>query len=85
MSPRTRRYLRRLAVKGVKTFAQTLAGILTAAGTGLLDTDWTGALSAAGMAGVIAVLMNVGDTEPAEPLSGQSSGGRQSAGSSSNG
>lgn len=65
MSSRTKTYLRRLAVKGVKTFAQTLAGVLTAAGTGLIDTDWTGALSASGMAGVIAVLMNVGGGESA--------------------
>ncbi len=66
MNPRTRRYLRRLAVKGVRTFAQTLAGVLTAAGTGLLDTDWIGALSASGMAGVVAVLMNIGDTTNSE-------------------
>lgn len=64
MAPSTKRYLRRLAVKGVKTFAQTLAGVLTAAGTGLLDTDWAGALSASGMAAVVAVLMNIGNGEP---------------------
>lgn len=64
MNTRTRRYLRRLVVKGVKTFAQTLAGVLTANGTGLLDTDWIGALSASGMAGLVAILMNIGDSEP---------------------
>jgi hypothetical protein len=73
MRARTKRYLRRLAVRGVKTFAQTLAGVLTAAGTGLIDTDWTGALSASGMAGLIAVLMNVGDSGP--DGSGQDQGG----------
>lgn len=67
MNPKTRRYLRRLAVKGVKTFAQTLAGVLTAAGTGLIDTDWIGALSASGMAGVIAALMNVGESGDLKP------------------
>lgn len=64
MSRQTRRYLRRLALKGVKTFAQTLAGVLTASGAGLLDADWIGAVSASGMAGLVAVLMNVGDPEP---------------------
>lgn len=70
MNPRARRYVRRLAVKGVRTFAQTLAGVLTAAGTGLLDTDWIGALSASGMAGLVAVLMNIGDAEEASPPPG---------------
>lgn len=58
------RALRRAAIKGARTFAQTLAGVLTAAGTGLIETDWIGALSASGMAGVIAVLMNLSESDP---------------------
>lgn len=55
-----KKYTKRVAKKAVKTFAQTLGAVLTADGTGLIDTDWTGALSAAGMAALLAVLMNIG-------------------------
>lgn len=44
----------------VKTFAQTLAGVLAGSGAGIIDADWPGALSVAGMAAVLAFLMNVG-------------------------
>jgi hypothetical protein len=44
----------------VKTFAQTLAGVLAGSGAGLIDADWTGSLSVAGMAAVLSFLMNVG-------------------------
>lgn len=54
---------RRAVIKGARTFAQTLAAVLTAAGTGLIETDWIGAVSAAGMAGVIAVLMNLSESD----------------------
>lgn len=47
--------------KPVRTFAQTLAGMLAASGTGIIDADWIGALSVSGMAGLIAFLMDVGD------------------------
>lgn len=60
-------YLKRLARKGIRTFAQTLGGVLTAAGTGLIDTDWVGALSASGMAAIIAVLMNIGEVREEPP------------------
>lgn len=46
--------------RGVRTTAQTAAGMLVASGTGLIDADWIGVASASGMAGLIAVLMNVG-------------------------
>lgn len=48
----------------VKTFAQTLAGVLAGSGAGLIDADWVGALSVAGMAGVLSFLMNVGGDDP---------------------
>lgn len=44
----------------VKTFAQTLAGVLAGSGAGLIDADWIGSLSVAGMAAVLSFLMNVG-------------------------
>lgn len=46
--------------RAVKTFAQTAVGILTAQTIGLFDADWTGVLSAAGMATVISVLTSIG-------------------------
>lgn len=48
------------AVRAVKTFAQTLGAMLTAAGTGLLDTDWLTSLSVAGMAALLSLLTTVG-------------------------
>lgn len=47
----------------VKTFAQTLAGVLAGSGAGLIDADWVGAVSVAGMAAVLSFLMNVGSGE----------------------
>lgn len=44
----------------VKTFAQTLAGVLAGSGAGLIEADWAGALSVAGMAALLSFLMNVG-------------------------
>lgn len=57
-----RKYVRRVGVKAVRTFAQTAGAMLTAAGTGLLDTDWVTMLSVSGMAALLSVLMNVGDS-----------------------
>ena len=39
-----------------RTFAQTLAALLGADGLGLLDVDWTSALSVSGMAGLLSAL-----------------------------
>ena len=70
MNRQAKTYLKRLAVKGVKTSAQTLGAMLAASGAGLVDADWIGSLSTAGMAGLIAVLMNIGgdagEVEPSE-------------------
>lgn len=46
--------------RAVKTFAQSAAALLVAAGTGLLDADWLQILSVAGMAAVVSVLTSVG-------------------------
>lgn len=48
------------AERAVKTFAQTEAALLTAAGTGILDTDWQTSLSVSGMAAVVSLLTSVG-------------------------
>lgn len=48
-----------LAERSLKTFAQALVAVLVGAGTGLLDSDWAGSLSVAGMAAVISVLTNI--------------------------
>lgn len=49
-----------LAVRAVKTFAQTLAALLVADGTDLLSTDWGGRLSIAGMAALVSCLTTLG-------------------------
>lgn len=47
------------AERAIKTFAQALVATLTASATGLLDTDWVGALSTSAMATVLSVLASV--------------------------
>lgn len=54
-----RRFVLDVAERAAKTFAQTLATLLTAAGVGLIDAPWWASLSAAGMAGVLSVLTSV--------------------------
>ena len=46
--------------RAVKTFAQSAAALLVAAGTGLLDADWVQIASVSGMAAVVSVLTSVG-------------------------
>lgn len=46
--------------RAVRTLAQSAAAALIAAGTGLVDSDWLGVLSVAGMAAVLSVLTSVG-------------------------
>lgn len=45
--------------RAVKTFAQALAALLLADGTGLLNTAWVDRLSVAGMAALLSVLTSV--------------------------
>lgn len=47
------------AERAVRTFAQVLLAVFGTEATGLLDTDWPGALSAAGMAVVVSLLMSI--------------------------
>lgn len=46
--------------RAVKTGAQTLASLLVADGTGLLDSQWVPRLSVAGMAMLVSVLTSIG-------------------------
>lgn len=55
----TKAYAAATLERAVKTFAQSLAALLVADGTGLLDTAWTTDLSIAGMAAVVSVLTSV--------------------------
>jgi hypothetical protein len=52
-------FWKQAAERAIKTFAQVLAALLTADGTGLLDTNWPGSLSTAGMAAVLSVLTSM--------------------------
>ncbi len=46
--------------RAVRSFAASLASLLTASGTGLVETDWGEKLSVAGMAALVTVLLAVG-------------------------
>lgn len=59
----TKRFLREIIERAVKTFAQTLAAVLTAGAVDLLSVPWAGALSAAGMAALLSVLTSVGSAQ----------------------
>lgn len=45
--------------RGIKSVAYGAISILIGNGTGLLDTDWVGVLSVAGMAGLLSLLGSV--------------------------
>lgn len=49
--------------RAIKTFAATLAGLLTGDGIGLIDVDWGAALSVAGLATLVSFLIAVGNAE----------------------
>lgn len=53
-------FLKAVAERAIKTFAQVLAALLVADGTDILSTDWTAALSVAGMASIVSILTSVG-------------------------
>lgn len=56
----TQEFWKDMVERVIATFAQALGAILIGAGTGLLDTDWVGAASVAGMAALLAVLKSLG-------------------------
>jgi hypothetical protein len=52
-----------VAERSIKTLAQAAAAALIAAGTGLIDTNWVGILSVAGMAALISILTSIASGE----------------------
>ena len=46
--------------RAIRSFAASLASLLTASGTGLLDTDWGEKFSVAAMASVVTILFAIG-------------------------
>lgn len=57
---RTAGFWKATAERALRTFAQSLAAVLVAGATTLLDVDWKAALATAGMATLLAVLTAVG-------------------------
>jgi len=55
----TKAFLKAVLERAVKTFAQSLIAVGTVGATGILDVNWTGALSAAGLATLLSVLSSV--------------------------
>lgn len=53
-------FLKAALERAVKTFAQTLVSLIGVNATGVLDVDWQGGLSAAGLAAVISILTSIG-------------------------
>lgn len=62
-------FLKAVLERAVKAFASSLVAVLLAGPTGLLSVAWQDALSVAGMAAVVSVLLNVasGSVGPAGP------------------
>lgn len=56
----TKTFLKDTAERAVKTFAQSMAAVLTAGVTGVLDVDWMNALSVSLLATLVSVLTSVG-------------------------
>lgn len=53
-------FWRAVTERTVKAFSTSLVALLTADGTGLIDSAWGARLSAAGMAAVLSLLISVG-------------------------
>jgi hypothetical protein len=67
MSMFTRTFLAAAAERAVKTFAQTLAALVAANGSGVLDVDWAGGLSVAVSAAVVSLLTSVASGGVGQP------------------
>ena len=48
------------AERAIRSFAASLASLLTASGTGLLETSWGEKVSVAGMAAFVSILLAIG-------------------------
>lgn len=56
----TKTFWKDTAERAVKTFAQSMAAVLTAGVTGVLDVDWMNALSVSLLATLVSVLTSIG-------------------------
>lgn len=56
----TKTFWKDTAERAVKTFAQSLAAVLAAGATGVLDVDWMNALSVSLLATLVSVLTSIG-------------------------
>jgi hypothetical protein len=56
----SRAFLLATLERAIRSFAASLASLLTAGGTGLLDTDWGEKFSVAAMASVVTILFAIG-------------------------
>ncbi|WP_347962760.1 holin [Lactococcus formosensis] len=56
----TKTFWKDTAERAVKTFAQSLAAVLTAGATGVLDVDWKNAVSVALLATLVSVFTSIG-------------------------
>jgi hypothetical protein len=56
----TRTFWIATAERAIRSFAASLASLLTASGTGLLETSWGEKFSVAGMAALVSVLLAIG-------------------------
>lgn len=65
----TYRFWQLAGERAIKTFAQSLVAIFSAAGVGLLTASWTTALSTAGMATLLSVLTSIASTQVGSPNS----------------
>lgn len=59
----TKLFWQRATERAVKTFAQSLAGVLTATGLGLFEVPWPNALSTAGMIALLSVLTSLASSK----------------------
>lgn len=57
----TKEFWKGAAERAIKTFAATLAALLSASGIGILDVDWGQALSVSGLATLVSFLIAVGN------------------------
>ena len=55
----SRAFLLATLERAIRSFAASLASLLTAAGTGLLDTDWNEKLSVSAMASLVTILFAI--------------------------
>jgi Putative lactococcus lactis phage r1t holin len=59
----TAMFWKRATERAVKSFAQSLAALLSASGLGLFNANWVQALSTAGMVALLSVLTSLASTK----------------------